>query len=43
MANFPTLNEMGINTPEEISRYTLHQVSNADHLRLIYKRKKVKK
>ena len=40
MSNFPTLSEMGVANPEEISRYTLHQVGSTDHLRIVYKRKK---
>jgi len=40
MAKFPILTEMGVNKPEEISRYTLHQIGDVDHLRIIYKRKK---
>jgi len=40
MTKFPILNEMGIVNPNEISRYTLHQVGKVDHLRIIYRRKK---
>ncbi len=40
MANFPTLKEMGVSNPNEISRYTLHQVGNVDHLTIVYQRKK---
>lgn len=39
MTNYPTLKEMGIENPEEISKYTLTQIDNADHLRVVYKRK----
>ncbi len=37
---YPTLNEMGVSNPEQISRYTLHQVGNVDHLCIVYQRKK---
>ena len=37
---YPTLNEMGVSNPEEIGRYTLHQVGNVDHLCIVYNRKK---
>ena len=40
MTKLPTLTEMGVVNPNEISRYTLHQVGKVDHLRIIYKRKK---
>ena len=40
MSKFPTLTEMGVVNPNEISRYTLHQVGKVDHLRIIYNRKK---
>jgi len=40
MANFPTLKEMGVSNPTEISRYTLHQVGNVDHLSIVYNRKR---
>ncbi len=40
MTKYPVLTEMGIVYPNEISRYTLHQVGNVDHLRVIYRRKK---
>ena len=40
MTKYLILTEMGITNPNEISRYTLHQVNKIDHLRIIYKRKK---
>ncbi len=40
MENYPTLTKMGIDNPKQISRYTLTQVDDADHLRIIYKRNK---
>lgn len=40
MALYPTLTEMGINNPEDISRYSLQTVNNVDCLRIVYKRKK---
>lgn len=40
MSKYPILTEMGVVNPHEISRYTMHQVGNVDHLRIIYKRKK---
>lgn len=40
MSKYPILTEMGIVNPHEINRYTLHQVGNMDHLRVIYRRKK---
>jgi hypothetical protein len=40
MATYPTLNEMGINNPGEIERYSLNTTNNIDVLRVIYKRQK---
>ncbi len=40
MSNYPALAEMGVNTPEEIVRYSLQTVRNIDVLRIVYKRKK---
>ncbi len=40
MSNYPTLNEMGIEDPEEIDRYSLQTINNIDHLRVVFKRKK---
>jgi len=41
MANkYPTLTEMGISNPEDISRYSLQYINNIDVLRIVYKRKK---
>ncbi len=40
MEKYPTLTEMGISNPLEISRYSLQTINNTDFLRIIYKRKK---
>jgi len=41
MANkYPTLTEMGITNPEDISRYSIQYINNIDVLRIVYKRKK---
>ncbi len=40
MSDYPTLNEMGINNPKEIDRYSHQTVGNIDVLRVVYKRKK---
>ena len=40
MSDYPTLNEMGINNPGEIDRYSHQFVGNVDILRVVYKRKK---
>ncbi|MBX2869788.1 MAG: DUF3461 family protein [Acidiferrobacterales bacterium] len=40
MSDYPTLNEMGINNPGEIDRYSHQTVGNVDVLRVVYKRKK---
>ena len=38
--NYPTLTEMGITNPTDISRYSLQYINNIDVLRIVYKRKK---
>jgi len=38
--NYPSLHEMGVKNPEDISRYSLHNVNDVDLLRVVYKRKK---
>ena len=38
--NYPSLHEMGIQNPEEISRYSLQNVNDVDILRVVYKRQK---
>ncbi len=40
MSEFATLNEMGINNPDEIDRYSYEAINNIDILRIVYKRKK---
>ncbi len=41
MSNFPTLTEMGICCPDEITHYALSQrAKNKDSLKIFYKRKK---
>ncbi len=40
MEKYPTLTEMGITNPEDITRYSLQTVNNVDCLRIVYKRKK---
>lgn len=40
MADFPTLNEMGITKPETIDRYSLQTVNNIDILRIVYRKQK---
>jgi hypothetical protein len=40
MKEYPTLNEMGVNHPEEIERYSLASTNKSDNLRIIYRRKK---
>ena len=37
---YPALTEMGITSPEDISRYSLQYINNTDVLRIVYKRKK---
>ncbi len=38
--NYPTLHEMGIKDPEDITRYSLQNINDVDILRVVYKRKK---
>ena len=38
--NYPSLHEMGIKNPEDISRYSLQNVNDVDILRVVYKRQK---
>ena len=38
--NYPSLKEMGIKNPKEITRYSLQNVNDVDILRVVYKRKK---
>jgi hypothetical protein len=38
--NYPSLHEMGIQNPEDISRYSLQNVNDVDILRVVYKRQK---
>ena len=38
--NYPSLHEMGVKNPEEITRYSLHNVNDVDILRVVYKRQK---
>lgn len=40
MSDYPTLTEMGIQNPDQISRYSLTTINNTDILRIVYKRKK---
>ena len=40
-SNYPSLKEMGIKNPKEISRYSLQTVNDVDILRVVYKRKRV--
>ncbi len=40
MADYPTLQEMGIHNPQQIDRYSLQTVNNVDILRIVYLRKK---
>lgn len=44
MANYPALNEIGVNNTDEIARFSLQTIDNTiDHvdiLRIVYKRKK---
>ena len=39
-ANYPSLREMCIKNPEDITRYSLQNVNEVDILRVVYKRKK---
>lgn len=41
MEKYSTLKKMGIDNPKQIFRYTVTQVKDADHLRVIYRRKKL--
>ena len=38
--NYPSLHEMGVKNPEDISRYSLQNVNDVDILRVVYNRKK---
>ena len=38
--NYPSLHEMGIKNPEDITRYSLQCVNDVDILRVVYKRTK---
>lgn len=38
--NYPSLQDMGITNPEEITRYSLQTLNNIDILRIVYKRQK---
>ena len=40
MADYPALAEMGVNSTDNIERYSLQTVRNVDILRIVYKRKK---
>ncbi len=40
MSQYEALSEMGIQNPEEISKYTLRQEGHGDALKIYYKRKK---
>jgi hypothetical protein len=40
MAEFKSLQQLGINDPNEIDRYSLQTVNNVDILRVVYRRKK---
>lgn len=40
MADYPTLHEMGISSPETIDRYSLQTINNMDILRIVYKKHK---
>ena len=37
---YPSMREMGIKNPEDITRYSLQNVNDVDILRVVYKRKK---
>ena len=40
MSDFPQLDEMGIQNPQEIEKFAVYTVGNTDVLRIIYDRKK---
>ena len=40
MSDFPQLDEMGIQNPQEIEKFAVYTVGNTDILRIIYDRKK---
>lgn len=40
MADYPRLDEMGIQHPEQIEKFMVNSISNHDVLRIIYARKK---
>jgi hypothetical protein len=40
MSDFPQLDEMGIQNPQEIEKFAVYTVGNTDVLRIIYNRKK---
>ncbi|MFT5260189.1 MAG: hypothetical protein ACI9J2_001787 [Saprospiraceae bacterium] len=40
MADYPSLTEMGISNPTQISRYSLQTLNDVDVLRVVYKRAK---
>lgn len=37
---YPSLTEIGVLNPEQITRYSLHNINNVDVLRIVYKRSK---
>ena len=40
MSEFPTLEELGIDNPNEIDRYSLQTINDVDILRVVYRRQK---
>ncbi len=40
MSDYPSLKELGINSPQEIDRYSLETINNIDVLRVVYRRQK---
>jgi len=39
MTDYKSLNQLGINNPDQIDRYSLQTVNNVDILRVVYRRK----
>ncbi|MFT5260241.1 MAG: hypothetical protein ACI9J2_002653 [Saprospiraceae bacterium] len=40
MSDYPSLKQMGVTNPSQITRYSLQNINNVDILRIVYKRAK---
>ena len=40
METYPSLSSMGVRNPDQISRFTVYEAEQTDHLRIVYKRQK---